>query len=415
MKIAVIAPTEIPSRRANSMQVMKMTQAFIRNGHDARIVSPVPKKLGDQKIITYGTTDGLVRNELMTHYGLHLKFQIEWLPAHQCLRRYDYSISAIRWARKWSADVIYTRLPQAAALSSILGIGTILEVHDLPQGTFGKRLFRRFLRGRGSRRLVVITNALANDLITKFDIPKPNILNQQINQENSADQAFSIIAPDGVDLDRFKDLHSPIQARKTLNRGIGQAYLKIQIPEEKFIVGYTGHLYAGRGIGLILSLAKLLPEMTFLLVGGEPDQISNLSELAQMRSIDNIILAGFAPNAILPLYQAACNVLIMPYQRRVEASSGGDISRYLSPMKLFEYMACGRAILSSNLAVLKEILNKENSVLLPPDNVEAWCNALKDLEGNPDLRRRLAEQAYIDVKKFTWEARAQRILEGILP
>ncbi len=102
-------------------------------------------------------------------------------------------------------------------------------------------------------------------------------------------------------------------------------------------------------------------DITFLIIGGEAGQISQLKSAVESRGLKNIYVLGFIPNAELPLYQAACDVLMMPYQGHVAASSGGDISRYLSPMKLFEYMACGRAILASDLPVLKEVLNAQNS------------------------------------------------------
>ena len=104
---------------------------------------------------------------------------------------------------------------------------------------------------------------------------------------------------------------------------------------------------------------------------------------------------------------------MMPYQHKVAASSGGDISRYLSPMKLFEYMACGRAILSSNLQVLKEVLNPQNAVLLPPDDVDAWTGEIQNLRSNHDRLEQLAIQAKKDAAQYTWKARAERILDGL--
>ena len=120
-------------------------------------------------------------------------------------------------------------------------------------------------------------------------------------------------------------------------------------------------------------------------------------------------MTGFVPNAELPKYQAACDVLLMPYQSQVSASSGGDIGRYLSPMKLFEYLACGRAICSSNLPVLQEILSQEIALLLPPDNIQAWVAAIKKLDDNPDLRKDLGNNARAAAQKYSWEARAEKI------
>ena len=113
------------------------------------------------------------------------------------------------------------------------------------------------------------------------------------------------------------------------------------------------------------------------------------------------------------MYQSACNVLLMPYQQRVEASSGGDISRYLSPMKVFEYMACGRPILSSDLPVLREALSEENAVLLPPTDVEAWVQALLHFERDPLEAERLGARARREAARNTWRNRAERVLEGL--
>jgi glycosyltransferase involved in cell wall biosynthesis len=181
---------------------------------------------------------------------------------------------------------------------------------------------------------------------------------------------------------------------------------------ERFTLGYTGHLYPGRGRELLLELAKKLPQVSFLVVGGERQDISNFQAEIQVEQVQNLILTGFVPNAELPLYQAACDVLLMPYQQKVAASSGGDIARYLSPMKLFEYLACQRPIVSSDLAVLQEVLNPQNAILSPADDLAAWVHAIQSLQSDPELRERLARQARQDAQRYTWEMRARRILES---
>ena len=109
-------------------------------------------------------------------------------------------------------------------------------------------------------------------------------------------------------------------------------------------------------------------------------------------------------------YQAACDILLMPYQHKVSASSGGDIVKFLSPMKLFEYLACGRAILSSDLPVLREVLNSQNAILLPADDSAAWVAAIRELKANPEKRAALAAQAQADASDYSWEARAEQIM-----
>lgn len=398
MKIAMIAPTEIPARRANTLQVMKMAQAFSELEHQVHLYAP----LSPQSEHPDGEHERSWHN-LARHYGLKQPFNIEWLPARNHLRRYDFSWQALQKAQKQGAQVIYTRLPQTAALSSWKGFATILEIHDFPQGRMGPFLFRAFLKGRGAKRMVVITHALFQDLNRSFKIP--------------AESSFSLIAPDGVDLERYQDLPSSYQAREQLcSIPANNLVNSIHFPENfvsQFTVGYTGHLYPGRGAQLLIEIAEQLPQINFLIVGGEPQDISQFQRTASERNLHNVLLTGFIPNSELPLWQAACDVLLMPYQEKVSASSGGNIARYLSPMKLFEYMAVQRAILSSNLPVLQEILNPQNAVLLPPNDVQAWVNALRQLQDDVEHRIRLGEQAQQDVTQYTWQRRASRIIEGL--
>ncbi len=376
VKIALIAPTHLPARRANTIQVMKMAQAIQTVGHQVRVLVPGPPP-GDA-----GAWEALAQ-----HYGLQDRFDVCWIPVQPAWRSYDFGFRAIREASRWGAEVLYTRLPQAAALASWMGKAVIFEVHDLPGGVLGPWLFRLFLKGSGARRLVVITASL-REALARAVAPLPPY-------------PFTLVAPDGVDLARYEDLPESGEARQLL-----------QLPAlgvERFTLGYTGHLYPGRGVALILDLAAHFPQMNFLLVGGEPSSVESLRRQARDRKLNNVVLTGFVPNAELPRYQAACDVLLMPYQSQVTGSSGGDIAPFLSPMKVFEYLACGRVILSSDLPVLREVLHPQNAILLPPADRAAWIAAVEAVYRDPGLRGRLAAQARQEAQNYTWTARAARI------
>jgi glycosyltransferase involved in cell wall biosynthesis len=103
----------------------------------------------------------------------------------------------------------------------------------------------------------------------------------------------------------------------------------------------------------------------------------------------------------------------MPYGEKIAASSGGDIAPYLSPMKLFEYLASGRAVLSSDLPVLREVLDDRIAVLLPPGDLGAWASALETLIADPDRRERLGAAGRTAAGRYSWKARAERILAGL--
>jgi glycosyltransferase involved in cell wall biosynthesis len=392
VKIALIAPTHLPARRANTLQVMKMAQAFVRLGHSVQMAVPgqvAPGEAADWPALKH-------------QYGLQVEFPLVWMGASRRLRGYDFGWKAVRWARRWGAELVYTRLPQAAALASWLGQAAILEVHEPPYSAMGKWLLRRYLRGRGARRLVLISNPLLRQLKNDFPSIEPPI---------SDHAAFILVASDGVDLDRYAGLPEPATARHWLAEQRGEGTVKLGADE--FVAGYSGHFYPGRGTQMLLDLAQRLPAVRFLLVGGEPPDIARLQEEARARQLKNVSITGFVANADLPYYQAACDLLLMPYQKQVAGSSGGDIAGVFSPLKLFEYLACGRPILSSDLPALRETLNPQNAVLLPGNDLHAWVQAIRDLQSQPARRAQLAERARQDALGYSWEKRAGRILDGI--
>jgi glycosyltransferase involved in cell wall biosynthesis len=167
-----------------------------------------------------------------------------------------------------------------------------------------------------------------------------------------------------------------------------------------------------RGADLFLALAKSIPQAHFVWVGGRPEDIITWKQRAES---DNLTFTGFIPNRDLPLYQAAADVLLMPYARSIMGSSGtADSASVASPMKMFEYMAAGRAIVTSDLPVIREVLNKKNAVFCEPDEIEEWKIAVESLLADQAHRTTLGNQAQRDVQGYTWLSRAERILNGFV-
>ncbi len=374
MRIACLATSRVPSRTANSIQVMKVCQALIQLGHEVRLwVAGERPRLGWE--------------DLAQHYGLRDRFAVEWIPYLAPLRRYDFCLRALWRARAWRPDLYYVWPLPAAGMASWLGWPTLLEVHDRPAGRLGPRWLSLFLKGKGARRLLPITESLRAWLEASYAMPlRPPL---------------AIVAPMGVDLERYQGLPEPAEARRRL--GLPQA----------LTVGYTGHLYEGRGTSLMVHLAARNPELSFIWAGGEPEAVEFWRRRLEVSGIRNVVLMGFVANDRLPMVQAACDALLMPYERRIASSRGGDTSASASPMKVFEYMAAGRAILSSDLPVLREVLSEANALLLPPEDVQAWDEGLKALMRDEARRRALGLQARADASRFTWAERQRQALRGL--
>jgi glycosyltransferase involved in cell wall biosynthesis len=373
MKIAVITNSRIPSLTANSIQAMKVCQALVQLGHEILLFAP-------------RETEPVSWENLRTHYGLRITFPIEWLPSIPRLRRYDFSLYAIRAARKFKADMVYTWLLNPAVLALWLDWPVVLEMHAEVTGHLGPRLMRRFWRSPGRKRMLVTTHPLRDAIETVAGLKFPEGAVQ--------------IAPNGVDLAQYESLPGVAEARRQLG-----------LPEMP-TAGFTGHIYPGRGAGLLFELAVHMPDVHFLWVGGKPDEIAYWQERLAQIAASNVTMTGFVENSRLPLYQAAADVLLMPYGRSISASSGQDIAQVINPMKMFDYMAAGRAILSADLPVIHEVLNESNAVFCEPSNLTAWEQALRELLQDESRRLALGKQAKQDVAGYTWIARAERALEG---
>ena len=131
--------------------------------------------------------------------------------------------------------------------------------------------------------MVVVSEALRRAYLEQFE----SLLN-----------AHDIMAiHDGVDLERFDSMPSRKDAR-----------IKLGLKPDQFIAGYIGHLYLGRGVEQIFELAKQLPDIRFLFVGGANQDIENRTRHAADQELANLNFAGFDAISELPAYYPACEV-----------------------------------------------------------------------------------------------------------
>ena len=163
---------------------------------------------------------------------------------------------------------------------------------------------------------------------------------------------------------------------------------------------------------MLVALARRFPEIQFVWVGGRDEDVRYWRAQLNPADLKHIKVFGFVPNEDLPEYQAAGDILLMPYEKKIAGSSGGDSAAYASPMKMFEYMACQRPILSSDLPVFGEVLNQANALLCPPEDVDAWSKNFQLLLQDEELRSSLSIQAFKDIQAYSWTNRARKITAG---
>jgi len=181
-------------------------------------------------------------------------------------------------------------------------------------------------------------------------------------------------------------------------------------------IGYSGQLYHGRGISLILRIAAVLPRYKFVIIGGNDSDITFWKKKADSLQLENIVFEGFVPHGELRKKLMNIDIFLMPYQQRVAISGNrGNTSEFMSPLKMFEYMASGKPIIASDLPVLREILqHEENALLVECDDVDKWVAAITRLESDKHLCTEIARNARKAIEvKYNWKNRAEQVIDLI--
>ena len=158
-------------------------------------------------------------------------------------------------------------------------------------------------------------------------------------------------------------------------------------------------------------MAHALPDMDFHIVGGTPEDIAFWKD--KTSNMTNLFLHGHVSPARTSAFMMNCDILLAPYQQKVEvAGGGGNTVQWMSPLKIFEYMSSGKPMICSDLPVLHEVLdNGVTALLCPPDDLAAWQMALQKLYKDSILAQdigRKAKEKFLAC--YTWKKRAAFII-----
>lgn len=379
MRLVYLSDSPLPSREANGFHVMRMCRAFASQGHDVTLIGqncPVFDEPGVEDIFSfYGVAPDFalerIRRRTFRGWGLLYGWQAAWR------------------ARRLRPDLVYARNLWGAFWTSLFGIPTVFEAHTLKflHQPFHRRISLAMLRRSSLVRLVVISGALREDTLAAL----PESLRGRFAET-------LLVAHDGADPQPPGEDEGPAPVD-----GPGL-----------FRVGYCGSLYPGKGAELLPALATACPWADFLLIGGSEEALADYRQ--NHRLPPNLHLKGFLPQPEALRLCQQCDVLLAPLQPTIEvAEKGLNIARWTSPLKIFEYMACGKAILCSDLPVLREILTEDETALfLPPSDPGAWSRALQVLADDAERRERLGREARRVLEEhYTWAARARQVISGL--
>lgn len=365
MKILYIANARMPTEKAHGIQIMKTCEAFAELGHEVELVLP--------------WRFNFIKEDIFRYYNVRKNFKIKKIPSLDLIwagkigfwiQSFTFAKAACWYAMFKKSDIIYSRDELPLFGLSFFKKNIFWETHTGRYNFIVKQLLKKCAG------IVSITKGLKNFYV-----------------KNGIDAKKIIVAPDAVDLADFSKNYVQADVRK-----------KLGLPTDKKIVLYIGRLDGWKGVNTLFEASKLLPdEIRVVVIGGETKLVARLQ-----KEYPRIIFLGFRPYRELAENLAAADVLLLPNTGKNEISTN-----FTSPLKLFAYMASKKPIIASNLPSLKEILNEENAYFVAPDNEFDLKKAIEIALSRKELSESKVNKAYQGVQKYTWLARADKIINFI--
>ncbi len=368
MRICYLANSAIPSTSANAIQIVKMCEGFSKLNHKVLLITT---NASDKKVFEF--------------YNVNSKFEIIKLFKFKTfplgLKYYLFSIKSIIESLKFNPDIYITRNFFTSFLLTIFRKKNILELHHGVE--IESRVVRfiikntNFLNFKYLVRLVAITGSVKNYYHKNFKVKSEKI----------------IISPSGTSIEKiFFDIL--LKNNKRLN------------------IGYFGSLYKSRGVDLILKLSKIDKENKYFIFGN----LKHYKNIKIKHYNRNLYLNDYLPYKNIPENISKMDVLLMPYQEKiVSAGDVGNIIDFTSPLKLFDYLACGKTIISSNVKVLKEVLQEKKNVIFIKNfkNVFSWKREIEKIKYLNTKRFIISQNNRKLSKDYKIKKRAKKFLENL--
>jgi len=224
-------------------------------------------------------------------------------------------------------------------------------------------------------------------------LPVTQVLADQVEQAGVSRERILVIH-NGINPQRFSADDNDTEIRQKLGL------------EDKLVLGFTGFVREWHRLDRVVELLK--PDQHgmqkhLLLVGDGPAR-KQIEDRARALGVEHAVtITGVIEREDVSKYVACFDIALQP-----------DVVEYASPLKLFEYLALGRAIVAPNTANIREILVHEQSALLfEPGEEEDFLRTVERLLEDPELRDRIGHGArqMITEREFTWDANARKVEE----
>ena len=375
--IGYLSDSYLPSNRANTVHVLKMCSAFAHIGMNVTLFC---NKQSDYDI-----------NKIRKAYNIDSNYNIIAVPAKLKgkLQLLEFAFRKRNLIIQEKYDICYGR--SLLALFLIRNkLPFIYESHILPNRGIFVRLERMLLKNKNCHGLIVISQSLKEEYLKMF----PFLKRKDVT-----------VLHDGADA--FDGVYSEADVPKEL----------VEAHKQGPTIGYIGHLYPGKCMEVMMKIAQKMPDQTFHVIGGTDEWVRHWHNECNNRGINNIKFYGFIDNSKVNACYQYLDIVLLPFSDNIyyNKDKKDDIGKYISPLKLFEAMSCGKAIVASKLISIEEVVNNgSNGLLVLPAEIDRWCELIRSLIVDEEYRKELGLNAKMTLEEsYSWNKRAQTIYDMI--
>lgn len=235
-----------------------------------------------------------------------------------------------------------------------------------------------------SERIISVTPRIATYLNKDFECPLEKV----------------VVIGNGVDIKRFYPIRDPNLLATWRDR--------LSVGREDMVVVFVGNLARWQGVEtLIESGFKLFQKnerIKFLIVGDGPLKENLMKKVSESQWKQKIIFTGMVDYEEIPLLINIGDICVAPFVSKRNQKTG------VSPLKIFEYMACGKPVVASRISGLEFIEEEGIGRLIEPEDNEGLEHVLADLSNDRDKREEMGQNALVLAReKFDWEIKVMEI------
>ncbi|MHA7133481.1 glycosyltransferase family 4 protein [Oerskovia turbata] len=318
------------------------------------------------------------------------------LPSAPARRLSDATDLLVRRAERFRPDLLHTTTPGAngevtRAAAARLGLPWVYEVRGLPEETWVASHGSpeaRAVAERSARRALLRAKetelaASADAVVTLSATLRDELVSRGVRAERIT------VVPNAVRSSLLVEHPEPAAARAAL----GLPATPFAVGTVSSLVGYEGHDTILRAVAL---LRRRGVEVSALIVGDGVARPGLLRLADELGLGPHALLPGRVPHDLAHQYMAALDVFLAP--RR-----DARVTRLVTPLKPVEAMAVGRPVVASDLPALAEALGApRGGLLVAPDDLAGWAEAVESLHDDPALYERLVTTGRAIARERTW-------------